>query len=94
MFCFAGGSPVIARGGHGMGGFGMRGGHRMGEAGSEGLLTPAYVLITVSKVTDAEAFKVTMRDLVTADTPFAGRLSWLRGRSLSAMPWWCGRSPP
>jgi uncharacterized protein (DUF1330 family) len=77
LVCIASGTPVMARGGfmHGMGGFGTHGGHRMGEAGSEGLLTPTYVLIIVSKVTDAEAFKVTMRDLVTADTPFAGRLA-------------------
>jgi hypothetical protein len=31
LFCLTGGSPVIARGGHGMGGFGMHGG-RMGGA--------------------------------------------------------------
>jgi uncharacterized protein (DUF1330 family) len=67
----------MARGGfmHGMAGFGVQGGHRMGAGGSEGLLTPTYVLITVSKITDAEAFKVTMRDLMAADTPFAGRLA-------------------
>jgi uncharacterized protein (DUF1330 family) len=76
LACAAFGTPVMARGGmHGMGGFGMRGGHGMGEAGSGGLLTPSYVLITVSKVTDAEAFKVTMRDLVAANTAFAGRLA-------------------
>jgi uncharacterized protein (DUF1330 family) len=75
LVCVA--TPVMARGGfvHGMGGFGMHGGHSTGAGGSEGLLTPTYVLITVSKVTDAEAFKVTMRDLVTTDTPFAGRLA-------------------
>jgi uncharacterized protein (DUF1330 family) len=90
LICIAFGTPVIARGGmHGMGGFGMRGGHRMGEAGSEGLLTPAYVVITVSKVTDAEAFKVTMRDLVTADTPFAGRLAVDMDKPVS----WEGTAP-
>ena len=75
LVCFASGTPVTARGGHGMGGFGVQGGHRVGAGGSEGLLTPTYVLITVSKATDAEAFKVAMRDLVTADTSFAGRLA-------------------
>jgi uncharacterized protein (DUF1330 family) len=71
LVCVASGTPVAARGGHGMGGFGMRGGNRMGE----GLLTPTYVLITVSKITDADAFKVTMQDLMAAETPFAGRLA-------------------
>jgi uncharacterized protein (DUF1330 family) len=56
-------------------GFGMHGGHRMGAGEGEGLLTPAYVLITVSKVTDAEAFKATMSDLMAAIAPFAGRLA-------------------
>jgi uncharacterized protein (DUF1330 family) len=69
------GTPVAARGGHGMGGFGMRGGNRMGAGGSERLLMPTYVMITVSKITDAEAFKVTMQDLMAAETPFAGRLA-------------------
>ena len=45
----------------------------MGAGG--GLLTPTYVLITVSKITDAEAFKVTVRDLMAADAAFAGRLA-------------------
>jgi uncharacterized protein (DUF1330 family) len=58
-------------GGHGMGGFGMHGGH---VGGAEGLLTPTYVLITVSKITDAEAFKATMRNLA-GDAPLAGRLA-------------------
>jgi uncharacterized protein (DUF1330 family) len=67
------GSPVIARGG----GFGMHGGPRMGSraGGREGLLTPAYVLITVSKITDAEAFKATVHDLIATTAPFAGRLA-------------------
>ena len=73
LVCVASGTPVTARGGHGMGGFGMHGGNRMGAGGSEGLLTPTYVLITVSKITDAEAFKVTMQHLTGAETPFAGR---------------------
>ena len=62
----------MARGGHGMVGFGMHGSHRMG--GGEGLLTPAYVLITISKITDAEAFKAAMSDLMATNAPFAGRL--------------------
>jgi uncharacterized protein (DUF1330 family) len=68
-------APVMARGGHGMVGFGMHGGHRMGAGGGEGLLTPAYVLITISKITDAEAFKATMSDLMATNAPFAGRLA-------------------
>jgi uncharacterized protein (DUF1330 family) len=77
LVCVACVTPAMARGGHmhGMGGFGIHEGHRMGAGGGEGLLTPAYVLITVSKITDAEAFKATMRDLTGADTPFAGRLA-------------------
>ena len=75
LICVTYGTPVAARGGHGMGGFGMHGGTRMGAGVSEGLLTPTYVLITVSKITDAEAFKVTMRNLLAADRPFASRLA-------------------
>jgi uncharacterized protein (DUF1330 family) len=71
--CVACEVPVMARGGHGMVGFGMHGGHRMGAGG--GLLTPVYVLITISKITDAEAFKATMSDLMAAIAPFAGRLA-------------------
>jgi uncharacterized protein (DUF1330 family) len=72
LFCFAGGTPVTARGGHGMGGFGMHGG-RMGGGG--GLLTPVYVLITVSKITDAQAFKAAVSDLTAPDAAFTGRLA-------------------
>jgi uncharacterized protein (DUF1330 family) len=90
LVCDAFGTPVIARGGmHGMGGFGMHGGHGMGEAGSEGLLTPAYVVITVSKVNDAEAFKSTMRDLAAANPPFAGRLAVDMDKPVS----WEGTAP-
>jgi uncharacterized protein (DUF1330 family) len=91
LVCVASGEPVMARGGfmHGMGGFGMHGGHRRGAGGSEGLLTPTYVLITVSKITDAEAFKVTMRDLMAADTPFAGRLAVDMDKPVS----WEGTAP-
>jgi uncharacterized protein (DUF1330 family) len=72
------GTPAIARGGfmHGTGGFGMHGRAGDGHAGGrEGFLAPAYVLITVSKITDAEAFKATMRDLVSTTAPFAARLA-------------------
>jgi uncharacterized protein (DUF1330 family) len=70
-------TPAMARGGHmhGMGGFGIHERHGMGAGGDEGLLTPTYVLITVSKITDAEAFKGALRDLMAADTPFGGRLA-------------------
>jgi uncharacterized protein (DUF1330 family) len=79
----------MARGGHGMGGFGMHGGNRMGAGVSEGLLTPTYVLVTVSKITDVEAFKVTMRDLIIAETPFAGRLAVDMDKPVS----WEGTAP-
>lgn len=77
LVCVACVTPATARGGHmhGMGGFGMHEGHRMGMGAGGGLLTPTYVLITVSKITDAEAFKVTVRDLMAADAAFAGRLA-------------------
>jgi uncharacterized protein (DUF1330 family) len=67
------GRPAMARGGfmHGMSRFGMHG-H---PGGQEGILTPAFVLISVSKVTDAEAFKAAVRDLTTTTAPFAGRLA-------------------
>jgi uncharacterized protein (DUF1330 family) len=71
-------TPVMARGGfmhHGMGGFRLPGGPGMGAGPQQGLLTPAYVLITVSTITDAEAFKATMRDLMAAIAPFTGRLA-------------------
>lgn len=66
-----------ARGGHmhGMGGFGIHEGHRMGLGAGGGLLTPTYVLITVSRITDAEVFKVAIQGLMAADMPFAGRLA-------------------
>jgi uncharacterized protein (DUF1330 family) len=89
VICVTHGGAVMARGGHGMGGFGMHGGNRMGAGVSEGLLTPTYVLVTVSKITDAEAFKVTMRDLITAETPFAGRLAVDMDKPVS----WEGTAP-
>jgi uncharacterized protein (DUF1330 family) len=81
----------MARGGfmHGMGGFGMHGGHRVAAGGTEGIPTPSYVLITISKITDADAFKITMRDLIAADTPFAGRLAVDMDKPVS----WEGTAP-
>jgi uncharacterized protein (DUF1330 family) len=91
LICVASGTPVMARGGsmHGMGGFSMHGGHRVGAGGTEEILTPAYVLITISKIIDAEAFKVSMRDLMAADTPFAGRLAVDMDKPVS----WEGTAP-
>jgi uncharacterized protein (DUF1330 family) len=91
LICVASGTPVMARGGfmHGMGGFSTHGGQRVGAGGTEGILTPAYVLITISKITDADAFKVTMRDLMAADTPFAGRLAVDMDKPVS----WEGTAP-
>jgi uncharacterized protein (DUF1330 family) len=80
----------MARGGF-MHGFGMHGGARMGShaGGREGMLTPAYVLITVSKITDAEAFKATLRDLTATSAPFAGRLAVDMDKPVS----WEGTAP-
>jgi uncharacterized protein (DUF1330 family) len=93
LVCVASGTPVMARGGfmHGMSGFGMHGGARMGShaEGREGLLTPAYVLITVSKITDAEAFKATVHDLIATTAPFAGRLAVDMDKPVS----WEGTAP-
>src|SRR5882757_9565437 len=91
LICAASGTRVMARGGfmHGMGGFSMQGGHRVGAGVTEGILTPAYVLITISKITDADAFKVTMRDLMAADKPFAGRLAVDMDKPVS----WEGTAP-
>jgi uncharacterized protein (DUF1330 family) len=64
---------VMARGGggHGMGGFGLRGG---GKGRGERMMAPAYVLITVASVSDAEVFKRTIQGLTTAAASFAGRV--------------------
>jgi uncharacterized protein (DUF1330 family) len=67
----------------------MHGGHRVGAGGTEAILTPAYVLIAISKITDAEAFKVSMRDLMAADTPFGGRLAVDMDKPVS----WEGTAP-
>jgi uncharacterized protein (DUF1330 family) len=67
-------APATARGGgHGMGGFGFHGGGRMGR--SEHMMAPAYVLITVLTVSDADAFKKAIQDMTTAVAPFTGRLA-------------------
>jgi uncharacterized protein (DUF1330 family) len=67
-------SPVTARGGggRGMGGFGFHGG-RMGRG--ERMMAPAYVLITVSSVLDADAFKKAIQDMTAAVASFTGRLA-------------------
>lgn len=66
--------PAGARGGfHGMGGFGMHGDGRMGRG--ELVTMPAYVLITVSSITDADAFKKALQDLTASTAPFSGRLA-------------------
>ena len=63
-----GSAPATARGGgHGMGHFGLHGGEHM--------MAPAYVLITVSTVSDADAFKKAIQDMTTAVAPFTGRLA-------------------
>src|SRR5665213_2432273 len=84
------GTTAIARGGHGMGGFGIHG-H---AGGREGFLTPAYVLITISKITDAEAFKATMQDLITTTrhSLAAWRRTWTSrypGTGLPQSTWRC-----
>lgn len=58
-----------------MGGFGLHGMHggRMGRG--ELLITPAYVLIAVSSVSDADAFRKTLQDLTASTAPFSGRLA-------------------
>jgi uncharacterized protein (DUF1330 family) len=67
-------APAMARGGHmhGLGGFGLHEGHGMRGGGE--LLTPTFVLIAVSKITDAEAFKGAMH-VMAADTSVAGRVA-------------------
>jgi uncharacterized protein (DUF1330 family) len=68
-------SPATARGGggHGMGGFGFHGGGRMGRG--DRMMAPAYVLITVSSVSDADAFKKALQDMTTTVAGFTGRLA-------------------
>ena len=42
---------------------------------SEHMMAPAYMLITVSAVSDADAFKKAIQDMTTAVAPFTGRLA-------------------
>jgi uncharacterized protein (DUF1330 family) len=67
--------PATARGGggHGMGGFGFHGGGRLGRG--DRMTAPAYVLITVSSVSDADAFKKAIQDMTAAVASFSGRLA-------------------
>ena len=67
--------PAVARGGggHGMGGFRFHGGGRMGRG--ERMMAPAYVLITVSSVSDPDAFKKAIQDMTTAVASLTGRLA-------------------
>ncbi len=67
-------APAMARGGgHGMGGFGFHAGGQMDRGGH--MLAPAYVLITVLTVSDADAYKKAIEDMMTAVAPFTGRLA-------------------
>jgi uncharacterized protein (DUF1330 family) len=68
------GTPAPARGGgHGMGGFGFHGGGRMGRG--DLVVTPAYVLIASSSVSDADAYKKALQDVATAAATFTGRMA-------------------
>jgi uncharacterized protein (DUF1330 family) len=67
------GSAMARGGGHGMGGFGIHGGGRMGRGGM--MAAPDYVLIAVSSVSDAAAFKKTLEGLPAALASFSGRLA-------------------
>ena len=68
------GTPATARGGgHGTGGFGFHGGGRMGRG--DRVVTPAYVLIASSSVSDAEAYKKALEDVATAAATFTGRVA-------------------
>jgi uncharacterized protein (DUF1330 family) len=76
LISFACAPPAMARGGHihGVGGSGLHD-HREVALGPRGeKRTPAYVLITVSKITDAEPFRNAIQALTDAATPSAGRL--------------------
>jgi len=81
--------PTLARGGggHGMGGLGFHGGGRMGRG--ERMTAPAYVLITVSSVSDADAFKKVIQDMTTAVASFTGRLA----ADAEKPPAWEGLAP-
>jgi len=79
---------AMARGGgHGRGGFGFHVGGRLGH--SERMMTPAYVLISVSAVSDADAFKKAIEGLTTSVAAFTGRLAVDAERPLA----WEGAAP-
>jgi uncharacterized protein (DUF1330 family) len=66
--------PATARGGgHGMGGFGFHGGGRLGRG--DRMTAPAYVLITVASVSDADAFRKAIGDMTATVASFGGRLA-------------------
>jgi uncharacterized protein (DUF1330 family) len=74
-------------GGHGMGGFGF---HHRGIAGlHDRTVAPAFVLITVSSVSDPDAFKKALQDMTSAVAPFSGRLAVDAERP----PAWEGAAP-
>jgi uncharacterized protein (DUF1330 family) len=63
-------SQVAARGGHGMRGLGG-----MGHRGPSSLtITPAYVIINVSKIEDEKVLKAATDDLSSAVATFSGRI--------------------
>ena len=67
--------PAVARGGggHEMGGFGFHGGGRVGRG--DRMMAPAYVLITVSSVSDTDAFKKVIQDMTAKVASSGGRLA-------------------
>jgi uncharacterized protein (DUF1330 family) len=91
LLCVACASPAMARGGHihGLGGFGLHDSRGIGLGPRGEMRTPAYVLITVSKITDAEAFKNAIQALTDAATPSAGRLVVGLDRAVA----WDGTAP-
>jgi uncharacterized protein (DUF1330 family) len=67
-------APATARGGgHGMGGFGFHGGGRPGRG--DRMTAPAWVLITVASVSDADGFRKTIQDMTSAVASLGGRLA-------------------
>jgi uncharacterized protein (DUF1330 family) len=92
LISVAGVSPVAAgKGSHGMGGIGMQGGLKPGwnPGGRGSLLPPAYLLITALKITNGDAFKAALGDLIVSTTPFAGRLAVNMDKPVS----WKGAAP-
>ena len=57
-----------------MGGLGLHESRAIGLGQRGELRTPAYVLIAVSEITGAEAFKKAIQTLTDTATPSAGRL--------------------